>query len=135
MPSDHPPIRIGDAERERSAAALGRHTALGRLTITEFQDRLDVVYAARTSAELDGVLVDLPPPGPVPRPAVRPPTPAWAPWALTGTVCLVVWLATSLAQGHPLGFWPFWVIGPWGAVLLARTAQERRRPGSPPTTP
>jgi hypothetical protein len=32
---------------------------------------------------------------------------------------LTIWLATSLSAGGPIYFWPIWVIGPWGAVLLA----------------
>ena len=43
------------------------------------------------------------------------------------TVALVVWtvyLASSVAggSGYP---WPVWVVGPWGAVLLARTLTTR----------
>jgi hypothetical protein len=45
-----------------------------------------------------------------------------------------IWLITSMASGGPIHFWPIWVIGPWGAVLLARAVtgrsdrdRERRR--------
>jgi hypothetical protein len=41
---------------------------------------------------------------------------------------------TSLASGDWIYPWPIWVIGPWGAVLLARTltgspgtGRDRRR--------
>jgi hypothetical protein len=27
----------------------------------------------------------------------------------------------SLSSGHAAYFWPIWVAGPWGALLLART--------------
>lgn len=124
-------LRIGDAEREQSVAALGRHLGAGRLTMAEFESRLDVVYAARTRGELDEVLADLPASEPTRRPAApsESRSTAWTPWALTGTICLLIWIATSLAQGQALDFWPVWVIGPWGVVLLAgaRFSPRRRR--------
>ena len=32
-----------------------------------------------------------------------------------------IWAVTSLASWEFHYFWPIWVIGPWGAVLLAQT--------------
>ncbi len=52
MPSD-PRIRASDADRDRAAEALREHHATGRLTVEEFQERLDRVYAAKTLGELD----------------------------------------------------------------------------------
>jgi hypothetical protein len=126
-------IRVGDLEREQVASALGQHLSAGRLAISEFESRLDAVYTARTRGELDAVLADLPatpPSHPRPQPP-RPGVPAggrWMPWAVTGAICLAVWLTTSLIQGHPLYFWPLWVIGPWGGVLLVHAATGCRRP-------
>ena len=45
----------------------------------------------------------------------------WAGWLSTALIVSVIWAATSLAAGSWLYFWPIWVIGPWGAVLLSRT--------------
>lgn len=45
---------------------------------------------------------------------------AWAAWAFTGGLCTLIWLLTGLGDGDKQGFWPIWVIGPWGLVLLAR---------------
>ncbi|SDC40353.1 DUF1707 SHOCT-like domain-containing protein [Nocardioides lianchengensis] len=53
-------LRIGDAEREQAAAALGDHFAQGRLSADEHGDRLDRVWAARTRADLAPVFRDLP---------------------------------------------------------------------------
>ena len=97
------PVLIGDAEREQVAAALGEHFAAGRLPTSEFETRLDVVYAARTREELGDVLVDLPavePPRLRTRAPEDSPVPraAWTPWALTAAICLLVWAATSLVQ-------------------------------------
>jgi hypothetical protein len=124
MPSERPEMPIGEAEREHVASLLGRHFAKGRLTITEYEDRLDAVYAARTRADATDLLADLPAEPRSHDEAVRAPvrtrrTP-WTPWALTGAICLLAWVTTSLAQGRPLGFWPGWAVGPWGIVLLAR---------------
>src|SRR5271166_5073483 len=55
-----PGLRIGDADREAAAAALREHYALGRLTLEEFQRRLDSVFAAKTDIELSRVTRDLP---------------------------------------------------------------------------
>ena len=132
-------LRIDDAEREHVVAALGQHLGLGHLTMHEFESRLDTVYAATTRRELNTALADLPTtaqPPPLPRPPERRPSGmtkatalrALAPWALTAIVCLVIWVATSSAQGQLLYFWPIWVIGPWGTVLLAHAAIARTRP-------
>ncbi|RZT84658.1 uncharacterized protein DUF1707 [Pseudonocardia sediminis] len=71
-------LRISDADREVAAQRL--HTALGegRITLVELEERLDVVYAAKTFAQLRPPLADLPGAGPAPAgvPAVphgRPP--------------------------------------------------------------
>jgi hypothetical protein len=63
-------LRIGDAERELAATALGEHYAQGRITADEHADRLEQVWAARTRAELQPVFRDLPGPARTPeRPA------------------------------------------------------------------
>src|SRR5688572_2968006 len=53
-------LRIGDAERERTIEALREHTGAGRLTLDELDDRIEAVAAARTRADLDAVVADLP---------------------------------------------------------------------------
>jgi Domain of unknown function (DUF1707) len=59
MPSD-PKIRASDYDRDRTAALLREHHAAGRLTLEEFNERLDQVYAAKTMGELDDLMADLP---------------------------------------------------------------------------
>jgi len=56
----YPGIRASDEDRSRTAAALGKHYAAGRLTLDEFQERLDRVCAATTLGELDHLMADLP---------------------------------------------------------------------------
>lgn len=53
-------IRASDADRERVAAALREHLAAGRLTIEEFEDRLEQAFAAKTLGDLEGLMADLP---------------------------------------------------------------------------
>ncbi len=53
-------IRIGDAEREALAASLREHYSHGRLTLDEFQQRLDAAFAARTHEDLARITADLP---------------------------------------------------------------------------
>src|SRR5215472_9021829 len=53
-------VRIGDADREAAAASLREHFALGRLTLEEFRQRLDSVFAAKTDRQLAAISRDLP---------------------------------------------------------------------------
>jgi hypothetical protein len=52
--------RVGDRDRETAAELLREHYAAGRLTLAEFQDRLQAAYAATTYRELAAVTADLP---------------------------------------------------------------------------
>ena len=49
-------MRVGDAEREATAAELREHYASGRLTLDELNDRLDKAFAAKTRGDLDALL-------------------------------------------------------------------------------
>ncbi|MDN5860669.1 MAG: DUF1707 domain-containing protein, partial [Pseudonocardia sp.] len=53
-------IRISDADRERAAQRLHQAMSEGRITVTELEERLVIVYAARYQAELAPPLADLP---------------------------------------------------------------------------
>jgi hypothetical protein len=41
------------------------------------------------------------------------------------SVNVVIWVLVSISAGDPAYFWPMWVAGPWGAVLVALTATRR----------
>jgi Domain of unknown function (DUF1707) len=62
-------VRVGDADRDAIAAQLREHYADGRLTLDELNERLDHTFAAKTTADLDAVMRDLPH---VPRPVGLP---------------------------------------------------------------
>lgn len=84
--SEHPAtpdparLRASDADRERVARVLHEAMGEGRLTVTEVDERLKQVYAAKTIGELQPITGDLPghelavvpPPLPSPVPAVGP---------------------------------------------------------------
>ena len=138
-----PHLRAADADRAAVAGVLGEHMSAGRLTLDEYDERLTRAYAARTFGELDELTADLPAldTGRLPEPADRA-TPAtgcgagawaqdtdahsWRSWVTTALIVIGVWLTISLASGVHY-FWPVWVIGPWGAVLLAQTLMRGGR--------
>jgi len=53
-------MRVGDAEREATAAELREHYASGRLTLDELDERVDKAFAAKTRGDLDALMRDLP---------------------------------------------------------------------------
>ena len=55
-----PDLRVGDADRDAAAAALGEHFAQGRLTLDELNARLDATLTATTHGELSQAARDLP---------------------------------------------------------------------------
>ncbi|WP_068154831.1 DUF1707 SHOCT-like domain-containing protein [Rhodococcus phenolicus] len=124
-------LRISDADREQLVRTLGTHVGAGRLTLTEFDERVARVYRAVTEDQARLVLADLPtptPPAPIRHP-VRDRVRGlplhqrleWSAWLAVGVLNLAIWGIVSLAVGTMLYPWPVWVIGPWGLVLLGRT--------------
>jgi hypothetical protein len=133
MPDPH--LRAADADRAAVAGVLGEHMSAGRLTLDEYDERLTRAYAARTFGELDELIADLPahrpesarPTAPEPRPAAHAvnwhpdwSTHAWQSWVRTSLIVLSIWALTCLMNWQLLYFWPGWVIGPWGAVLMVQ---------------
>lgn len=53
-------LRLSDADREAALVRLREACVAGRLTLTEFSQRTDAACAARTRAELEPVVGDLP---------------------------------------------------------------------------
>ena len=158
--ASNPGTRASDADRDQSAAALREHLAADRLTIEEFDERLDQAYAAKTLGELDQVMADLPgtgpgqlPDAPADRSAARPPLTlrrppgstaagrgrfsppwraAWGSWLAISLFFFVIWLASG-ASGGPLFLWVALALG---AILLGRwitgaPARSERRPARP----
>ncbi|GGM37695.1 hypothetical protein GCM10012275_05920 [Longimycelium tulufanense] len=86
LPAERAQIRASDADRERVAQVLQQAMGEGRLTLTELDERLEQVYAARTLGELEPLTRDLP----VPRAATAPASsvagkaPTWSVGVLSG---------------------------------------------------
>ncbi|MGH3615718.1 MAG: DUF1707 SHOCT-like domain-containing protein [Pseudonocardia sp.] len=59
-PENRPGVRISDADRESAAARLHQALTEGRITLSELEERLSVVYAALYEVELRPPLADLP---------------------------------------------------------------------------
>jgi hypothetical protein len=111
------PLRAGDADRESVADVLRRAHVDGRLDTAELEDRLERCYAAKTYAELDRLVRDLPQPRPRPgqrRPSPRIPIVA-VPLAL-GLLALAV-----ATHGHVFVIWPLLFF------LVVRAARRRPR--------
>jgi uncharacterized protein DUF1707 len=66
--TERPAIRMADADREAVAQRLHQAVGEGRLTLEEFEQRVAGVHAARTFAEVEPYVADLPG-GPVAPPA------------------------------------------------------------------
>jgi hypothetical protein len=130
-------MRAADADRHQVADRLRTALEEGRLDLTEYDERLQGAYAAKTYGDLDRLLSDLPNAAPV-VPSPRPAPPAaiaaepsglarawvrhvWAPWIKTAVWLTVFWLVAFVLAGDSPYYWPAWVLGPWGAILAVRT--------------
>jgi hypothetical protein len=139
-------MRAGDGDRKLVADQLRTALDEGRLDLTEYDERLQRTYAAKTFGDLDGLLDDLPGTVPVghsqmrPATAPRPPAPAdqspvqsrRPPWEMLGpyggafTVCVLIWLITSISAHRLVNFWPVWLLIP---LFLGLVGQWQGRGG------
>jgi hypothetical protein len=53
-------LRASNAEREKTVQILQHAVGEGRLTMAEFEERAQIAYEAKTRAELDALITDLP---------------------------------------------------------------------------
>jgi fatty acid desaturase len=102
-------VRASDAEREQVAEALRTHAAAGRLDAEELDERMGRALAARTRAELEPLVADLPEPAPQ-RPRPRRELPRIAPVIPLAILLVAIWALTGAGY-----FWPIW---PIGALLI-----------------
>ncbi|MGN9836505.1 DUF1707 SHOCT-like domain-containing protein [Nonomuraea sp. H19] len=141
--ANSPEMRASDSDRDRVAAVLREHTAEGRITMEEFNERLEQLYQSKTYGELAKLTADLPDVDLRNRPAKVTPKPvskagmhsgmkaAWGAWAMASGINWVIWLIVSVTAGDLIYPWPLWVMGPWGVILLMSTIfggdQSKRR--------
>ncbi len=136
-------MRAADTDRERVAEELRTAHNEGRLDLTEYDERVQQAWAARTYGELEALTADLPGARPAAAPATRPEVrqphrhgrtgrAVVAAWASASVINLLIWAIVSLATLSWIYPWWIWVAGPWGAVLLAGWIGERARTPRPP---
>lgn len=147
---DH--LRAADVDRSYVAEILKKAVDEGRLSLHEYDERLQKTYTARTYGDLDKIILDLPRPSR--RTGMQPHRPGppvsgagWAPqplqqhqqgkdsgewlrrlwmaWAIAVSVNMMVWVLVCVSTAELIHFWPAWVAGPWGAVLLVLTLMGR----------
>jgi hypothetical protein len=75
QPAPQTDLRASDADRDRTADILREALAEGRLTAEEHAERIDGVYRAKTHAELEPLVRDLPGAHTQRRPAASSPAP------------------------------------------------------------
>lgn len=122
-------LRAADADRERTASVLRDSFAQGRLDMEEFSERLDAVYAARTTEELRALVRDLP--TPPARPDRLPADPGEgrddaglaahvAKYLAIMALLVAVWALTGAGY-----FWPVWPMLGWGIGLVSHAGRGR----------
>ena len=120
QPAD-PGLRASDADREATVRDLRDHGAAGRLDVDELEERVATAYAARTRGELDPLLADLPTARRAPAAPRRRPREEWRVFLAVSVLLLAIWALSGAGY-----FWPVWVIGWWGAALVAKSAFRPR---------
>ncbi|MFC7590189.1 DUF1707 domain-containing protein [Nonomuraea antimicrobica] len=134
--ANSPEMRASDADRDRVAAILREHTAQGRITMDEFNERLEQLYQSKTYGELARLTSDLPDVDlrhlPVKATEKRDlhsgMRAAWGAWAVASGVNWVIWLIVSVTSSDMVYPWPLWVMGPWGVILLMSTIFGNNQP-------
>jgi hypothetical protein len=116
-------IRAADADRDRVAEILGTAFSEGRLSEHEYDTRLEAALSARTYAELDQVVTDLPVRSPVAGHAAGPAV--VTPVARTNGFAIAS-LACGLGQfmAGPLATIPAIIFGHMARSQIRRTGEQ-----------
>ncbi len=112
-----PDVRVSDSDRHAVVDDLQRHTADGRLTLDEFEERVDEALRARTGADLDAALRDLPSVAPTSPHRDRRPRVPVRPGFIAACIVAVLLI---------LGQW--WVLIPVGFFLFGGCGRHARHP-------
>jgi hypothetical protein len=121
-------MRAADHDRQQIVDRLKAALDEGRLSLAEYDDRVRLVYEARTYADLHGLTTDLPrstaeladEQARKQRALPMALLVLWTIWGSISALCVAIWLLTEVTMGgmYP---WPIWVAVPLGAPLLAVT--------------
>jgi hypothetical protein len=121
-------LLASDADRDRIAERLRAAAAEGRLTSEELEERLETAFSARTEAELESLVADLPAASVSMPPAGRHER---RPWdsdhvrAYLGVSLMLVAIWALTGAGY---FWPIWPMLGWGIGVVADTGGRLGRP-------
>jgi hypothetical protein len=111
-----PDLRVSQAERDEVVTVLAGHFADGRLTVEEYEERVETALAARTGRDLEPLLEDLPAPDPRPVPTRthrRPePTSMRHPVIPARLLAVAAVVVLAIATGP----WALWLL--WPALLF-----------------
>jgi hypothetical protein len=121
-------LLASDADRERIAERLRAAAGEGRITPAELGERLETAFSARTEAELEPLVADLP--------AARAAAPVregrrrrrWnsehvRAYAGVSIMLIAIWALTGAGY-----FWPIWPMLGWGIGVVADTGGRLGRP-------
>jgi hypothetical protein len=117
-------LRASDADREAVADRLRNAAAEGRLLAQELEERLALALRARTYAELDAVVSDLPVSRRAPGSAIPLMRPALAVAIVVATVAVLA--VAALVITGLLAAWGLWMLIAWW-VFGGRCGYPRRR--------
>jgi hypothetical protein len=121
-------LLASDADRDRMAERLRTATAEGRLTSEELEERLETAFSARTEAELEPLVADLPAATVSTPPAGRGERRRWDNdhvRAYLGVSLMLVAIWALTGAGY---FWPIWPMLGWGIGVVADSGGRLGRP-------
>lgn len=123
-----PDLRVSQAERDEVVAVLAGHFADGRLTVEEYEERVEAALAARTGRDLEPLLADLPaadPPSRAARARSRRAPEARRPPVIPARLLAV---AAVVVLAIATGPWALWLL--WPALVLTGGCGFGRRHGA-----
>jgi hypothetical protein len=131
----HGEMRASDADRNAVAQRLQGALDEGRLGLTDYDERLQQTYAAKTYAELALVTADLPAPAPDRTVAAKERSAVaraewwdeWRSWLGGAIIMIGIWGVVSLTSGRFTTFWPAIPLGIWAAIILASAVSGKSR--------
>ncbi|WP_239166639.1 DUF1707 SHOCT-like domain-containing protein [Actinoplanes italicus] len=137
----HEGMRAGDGDRQKVAEQLREALDQGRLDLSEYDERVQRAYSAKTYGDLKGLLDDLPGTIPVENAQIEPHQPVAKAEPRHGhghghgagrsgfpgilgvfLVCVVIWAMSGADY-----FWPGWVLIPVVWALVAHFRDRGKR--------
>lgn len=135
-----PEARAADTDRVRTVEQLKAALDEGRIDLSEYDERAQAAYNAKTYGELDELLTDIPGATAISRSVVATPSrgvesltharrrgkrkelrKAWSAYGGGVIFFTGLWGIGWIASGQLPNFWPIWILGIWGIVVLCQT--------------